>query len=219
MSSDLASHLAASKRVLVLGCPGAGKTTFSRLAARFSGLPLIHLDDEHWGSHWHRPDEATWIARQERLVRRETWIIDGNYLPTVPIRSARADLAVVLDAPASVCVARTAIRAARIQAGDTSALPAAVRSGADGRPKATQDFGALLKKITRFRRRDFWRLLVAAGAGQASAPHVIVVVAGPGMLRRIRLLHRELARRGLAADVVDDRTARRLLARHQAASL
>lgn len=41
------------KRVLVLGCPGSGKSSFSRRLRAMTGLPLIHLDNIWW-----RPDRT-----------------------------------------------------------------------------------------------------------------------------------------------------------------
>ena len=34
------------KRILVIGSPGSGKSTFSRKLAEITGIPLIHLDKE-----------------------------------------------------------------------------------------------------------------------------------------------------------------------------
>ena len=36
------------KRVLVVGCPGSGKSYFSRLLKEKTNLPLYHLDNIHW---------------------------------------------------------------------------------------------------------------------------------------------------------------------------
>ena len=34
------------RRVVIIGCSGAGKSTFARTLARQSNLPLIHIDRE-----------------------------------------------------------------------------------------------------------------------------------------------------------------------------
>ena len=47
------------KRVIVIGSPGAGKSTFSRKLRDITGLPLYHLDNI-----WHKPDRTT-ISREE----------------------------------------------------------------------------------------------------------------------------------------------------------
>lgn len=42
------------KKILVIGCPGSGKSTFARRLRDRTGLPLYHLD-----LLWHRPDKTT----------------------------------------------------------------------------------------------------------------------------------------------------------------
>ncbi|MEO9901595.1 isopentenyl transferase family protein [Nisaea sp.] len=42
-------------RVLILGCPGAGKSTAARSLAKITGLPVIHLDRHYWEPGWVRP--------------------------------------------------------------------------------------------------------------------------------------------------------------------
>ena len=52
-------HPYIGNRVLILGCPGSGKSTFARALAARTGLPLIHLDSVWWradGSHISRDE-------------------------------------------------------------------------------------------------------------------------------------------------------------------
>ena len=42
------------KHILIIGCPGAGKSTFARKLAAKTGLPLYYLD-----MIWHKPDRTT----------------------------------------------------------------------------------------------------------------------------------------------------------------
>ena len=99
------------RRVLVLGSPGAGKSTFARLLADRTGLPLTHLDAEYWRPGWIRPASEEWEQRVQALIRPERWILDGNYTSTVPLRAARADTVVVLDFPRTLCLFRAVRRA------------------------------------------------------------------------------------------------------------
>lgn len=48
------------KRVIVIGCPGSGKTTFAEKLNKRTGLPLYYLD-----AIWHNPDK-THISRAEK---------------------------------------------------------------------------------------------------------------------------------------------------------
>lgn len=181
------------KRVLVLGCPGGGKTTFSQELARQSGLPLHHLDDYYWGAGWSRPDAEQWVSTQQALVAQERWIIDGNYLPTVPVRVPQADLIVIVEAPTLTCMMRVIRRAWRIRRGRLDDLPAAVRHGASkmgGRVTATKDFFDLLRKILRFRRSDAAKLLEVTGRN----PHCLRVLAVAPGLRRGSAAKRHRAR-------------------------
>jgi len=92
------------KRILVIGCPGAGKSTFARALRDRTGLPLWYLD-----RIWHRPDRTTvsraeFDARLTGLLRGDAWIIDGNYLRTLELRLRAADTVFLLDYPTGVCL-------------------------------------------------------------------------------------------------------------------
>ena len=47
------------KKIIVIGCPGAGKTTFAQKLCDKTRLPLFYLD-----AIWHKPDR-THIPREE----------------------------------------------------------------------------------------------------------------------------------------------------------
>ncbi len=92
------------KRVLVIGCGGSGKTVISRAIASRLGLPLIHLDAEHYDPQWHPLERELFAARQRQLVSGTQWVIEGNYAATLAIRLHAADTLVILDLPARTCV-------------------------------------------------------------------------------------------------------------------
>lgn len=93
------------QKVLVIGSPGAGKSTFSRKLRDATGLPLYYLD-----MIWHRPDKTNisreeLTARQEEIIKTPKWIIDGNYLSTMELRLKNCDTVFFLDYPLEVCLA------------------------------------------------------------------------------------------------------------------
>ena len=91
------------KRIIVIGCPGSGKTTLSKVLAQKLNLPLIHLDRIQWKGNWEciRSDEFDNILRAE--INKPQWIIDGNYNRTIPMRLEQCDTVIYLDYPACVC--------------------------------------------------------------------------------------------------------------------
>ena len=94
------------QRVLVIGSPGAGKSTLATELARRTGLPLIHLDREQWRSGWVETPKDEWQRKVVELAEGDRWIIDGNYGGTLAPRLARADTVIDLEFPAWRCVWR-----------------------------------------------------------------------------------------------------------------
>ena len=94
------------RRVLVIGSPGAGKSTLSHALARRAGLPLHHLDRMFWLPGWVERDRDEGRAELARVLAQDCWIIDGNYGSTLPLRIARADTVVWLDYPTALCLGR-----------------------------------------------------------------------------------------------------------------
>ncbi|QRM27423.1 adenylate kinase [Microvirga sp. VF16] len=101
------------QRILVIGSPGAGKSTLaSRLAGRLD-LPLIHLDKEYFGPGWSMPAKAEWRERVKALTARPAWVMDGNYASTFDIRVPRATVIVWLDLPRWQCALSVLWRVAK----------------------------------------------------------------------------------------------------------
>ena len=103
------------KRVAVIGCPGGGKSTFSRALRDRVDLPLYHLDAIYWR------EDRTHLSREEfyplmrEIIAREEWIIDGNYQSTLEWRVAACDLLIFLDYPTEVCLSGVRARRGKVR--------------------------------------------------------------------------------------------------------
>lgn len=91
-------------RVIVIGCPGSGKSVFSRALSLKTGIPLFHLDNLYWNSDKTTVDKAVFLQRLSDAMKGEQWIIDGNYLSTMEMRLQACDGVFFLDYPLSVCL-------------------------------------------------------------------------------------------------------------------
>jgi len=92
------------KRIIIIGCPGSGKTTFAEKLRAKTDLPLFHLD-----AIWHKPDKthisrAEYDARLAEILTLDSWIIDGNYSRTIETRMSACDTVFLFDLPAEVCI-------------------------------------------------------------------------------------------------------------------
>ncbi len=92
------------KKIIIIGCPGAGKSTFARKLRDKLGIELFYLD-----RIYHKADRTT-ISREEfdaelaNIMKKDKWIIDGNYQRTIPIRLQNCDTVFLLDFPLETCI-------------------------------------------------------------------------------------------------------------------
>ena len=91
-------------KVIVIGSPGSGKSTFARKLRDAEKLPLYYLD-----MLWHKPDRTN-ISREEfdaqlrEIIQKDRWIIDGNYLRTLEMRLRECDTVFLMDYSLEVCL-------------------------------------------------------------------------------------------------------------------
>lgn len=91
------------ERVIIIGCSGSGKSTLSRILSERTNLPVVHLDQLFWREGWVNisRDEFNSLLREE--LKKDKWIIDGNYDKTLEERMDRCDTVIYLDYPRWMC--------------------------------------------------------------------------------------------------------------------
>ena len=98
------------ERILVTGCCGAGKSTFSKKLQAILNVELIHLDQYYHKPNWEEPKKAEWDRIVYSLVQKPSWIMDGNFSGTMDVRIKSADTIIYLDYPILKCFWRVIIR-------------------------------------------------------------------------------------------------------------
>lgn len=94
------------KRISVIGCPGAGKSTLSRELAQITGLPVIHLDRLYWKAGWTEENPDMFKEKLNTALHRPEWIIDGNYHNHMEERLPQTDTLIWLDYATWRCIWR-----------------------------------------------------------------------------------------------------------------
>ena len=92
------------KKVIVIGCPGSGKSTVSRALHNKTGIPLYHLDMMYWNADKTTVEKSVFLERSSDVLEKDEWIIDGNYGSTMELRMAACDTVIFLDYPLEVCL-------------------------------------------------------------------------------------------------------------------
>lgn len=92
------------KKIIVIGCPGSGKSTFSKSLHKITKIPLYHLDMLFWNEDKTTVEKSIFLERLSTILEKEEWIIDGNYGSTMELRMEKCDTVIFLDYPLEVCL-------------------------------------------------------------------------------------------------------------------
>jgi len=94
------------QRVLIVGTSGVGKTTLAGHVAGATGLPVVHLDMLAWEAGWKRRALADFERDLDKVLAGDAWVVDGNYIHSLPQRAGMADTLILIDLPLWQCLVR-----------------------------------------------------------------------------------------------------------------
>lgn len=118
-SASASRALKTSKRILILGAPGSGKSYWGEKLCHELKLPLISLDEFYWGPNWTPSSSEEFSKKCTQLASQAEWIMEGNFGSTFECRWSHADLVIYLDPSPWLSYWRQVLRAlglaARIQ--------------------------------------------------------------------------------------------------------
>ena len=92
------------KKVIVIGCPGSGKSTVSRALHNKTGIALYHLDMMYWNVDKTTVEKSVFLERLSAVLKKDEWIIDGNYGSTMELRMAMCDTVIFFDYLLEICL-------------------------------------------------------------------------------------------------------------------
>lgn len=92
------------RKVIIIGCPGSGKSTFAIKLSAVTSIPLFHLDMLYWNADKTTVEKSVFLERLNSVLSLDSWIIDGNYASTMEIRIQNCDTVFFLDYPTDICI-------------------------------------------------------------------------------------------------------------------
>lgn len=111
------------KKIIVIGCPGSGKSTFSHKLHNVTQIKLFHLDALYWNKDGTHITREELIAKQKEIFRLDSYIIDGNFKSTLELRIKEADVIFLFDLPTATC-----LNGAKNRKGNTPDMPCQLHS-------------------------------------------------------------------------------------------
>jgi adenylate kinase family enzyme len=106
-------------RILVIGCPGSGKSTFSRRLSTVLSLPILHLDYIYHIDNFNQISQEAFLEKITAFCKKnDQFIIDGNYTGSLEYRIQYADTVILFDIDTKTCVSNALKRLGEPNRGD-----------------------------------------------------------------------------------------------------
>jgi len=94
------------KKIVIIGSPGAGKSTLARKLGPMLKINVIHLDRLFWECGWKAKTRETRIDILQKRIMEKQWIIEGTYLHISELHLKAADTIIFLDTSPFCCFSR-----------------------------------------------------------------------------------------------------------------
>jgi adenylate kinase family enzyme len=85
------------RRIMMIGCPGAGKSTLGRQLSDDLGASHVELDALFHQQGWKPTPIPEFRAKVSDALAAERWVVDGNYRPVEDIVQRGAETIIWLD--------------------------------------------------------------------------------------------------------------------------
>jgi adenylate kinase family enzyme len=95
-----------AKKWIVIGTSGSGKTTAAATLAKELGCYLIDCDNINWLPNWVEKEHGLFAEELAVQMRREAWVMDGNYARVRELTFAQAEAILWLDMGFWTCLGR-----------------------------------------------------------------------------------------------------------------
>ena len=86
---------------------------FSKRLAEILSVSHIEMDSLYWGPDWEAATDEELFSKLSAAIEGHSWVLDGNYTRSTPIKWAKADCVIWLDFPYFQTVSRVLTRAVK----------------------------------------------------------------------------------------------------------
>jgi len=92
------------RKIQIIGCGGAGKSTFAIQLGKKLDVEVYHLDTLFWNPGWVPSSREAFTLKLEDIFPKDAWIMDGNYGGTMALRMSKSDTIIFLDVSTWTCL-------------------------------------------------------------------------------------------------------------------
>jgi adenylate kinase family enzyme len=84
-------------KINVIGTSSSGKSTVSKKISEILSIPHIEMDTLFWGPNWQPTSFKEFCGKLRSALSIDSWVLDGNYTRTTPIKWESATTVIWLD--------------------------------------------------------------------------------------------------------------------------